>query len=145
MRILIDADACPVVDIALTIAREKGLKVLLFCDTSHVLEREGAQTITVSKGPDSVDFELVNAVRAGDIVITQDYGLAAMALSRRAYGIHQNGHIYDETNIDGLLSARHVARKARSAGGRIKGPPKRTQQMDRAFEQALRDLIDRAM
>ena len=78
MTIFIDADGCPVVDLTLKIARELEIPVLLICDTSHRFEREGAQTITVSKGADSADFALVNRVVPGDVVVTQDYGLAAI-------------------------------------------------------------------
>lgn len=142
MRILIDADACPVVDIALRMARARAVEVLLFCDTAHVMEKDGAETITVSKGADSVDFALVNRARPGDIVITQDYGLAAMCLSRRCKALNQNGLVYSDENIDGLLASRHTAKKIRIAGGRLKGPPKRTKEQDAAFERAFETLLD---
>lgn len=87
--IYIDADGCPVVDITIRVARAKHLSCIILCDTSHVFEKEGAKTITVSKGADSVDFALVNLVQPHDIVITQDYGLAAMCLARRAIPLHQ--------------------------------------------------------
>ena len=84
MRILIDADGCPVVDIAVQTAKENCIECIILCDTSHVFEKEGAATVTVSKGADSVDFALVNMIQPGDIVVTQDYGLAAMCLARKA-------------------------------------------------------------
>ncbi|MDD2484663.1 MAG: DUF188 domain-containing protein, partial [Eubacteriales bacterium] len=89
MKILIDADGCPVVDVTIDIARENGLECLILCDTSHVFEREWARTIMVSKGADSVDFKLVNLLSPGDIVVTQDYGLAAMCLARGALPLSQ--------------------------------------------------------
>ena len=73
MRILIDADGCPVVDITIRIAKAHNLECIILCDTSHFFERDGATTITVSKGADAVDFVLVNMVKAGDLVITQDF------------------------------------------------------------------------
>ncbi|RKJ17979.1 DUF188 domain-containing protein, partial [Butyricicoccus sp. 1XD8-22] len=91
LQLLIDADACPVIDIAISISSDYGMKTLLFCDTSHRIEREHAMTITVPKGPDSVDFKLVNTIKKGDIVITQDYGLAAMCLAKGAFVMDQNG------------------------------------------------------
>ena len=112
MKILIDADGCPVVDITLQEAARFHIETIILCDTSHLIQREGARTITVSKGADSVDFTLVNLVSAGDLVITQDYGLAAMCLARGAVPIHQNGFVYDERNIDALLSARHACQRA---------------------------------
>ena len=91
MTILIDADGCPVVDLTLQIAKWFGVPVIILCDTSHQLEREGAQTLVFDKGADSVDFALVNRVKPGDIVVTQDYGLASMCLAKCARVLNQNG------------------------------------------------------
>lgn len=141
MRILIDADGCPVVDSAVEIAKENSIECIILCDTSHVFEKEGAVTVTVSKGADSVDFALVNMVHNGDIVVTQDYGLAAMCLARNAVTLNQDGRIYDNNNIDSLLLARHNSKKIRMAGGRTKGPSKRTPGQDEHFKEALLTLI----
>lgn len=142
MRVLIDADGCPVVDIAIAGARQYGIPVLLVCDTAHFFQREGAQTLTVDQGADSADFRLVNLIEKGDVVVTQDYGLAAMALARRARVLDQNGMRYTDENIDSLLLRRHTARRIRRGGGRLKGPPKRTREQDEAFRRALADLMD---
>ncbi|MDL2264463.1 YaiI/YqxD family protein [Synergistaceae bacterium OttesenSCG-928-I11] len=141
MTILIDADGCPVVDIAVRVAAEQKIDCVILCDTSHVFEKAGARAITVSKGSDSVDFALVNMVKPGDIVVTQDYGLAAMCLARLAVPIDQNGMAYTDDNIDALLNKRHISKKIRMSGGRLKGPPKRTAEQDAAFEKALRELM----
>ncbi len=143
MRILIDADGCPVVDLAVNTAREKGVECHIFCDTSHVFEKNGAKTHTVAKGADSADFALANFARAGDIVITQDYGLASMALSRKCFVISQDGMEYTEYNIDALLLARHTAKKIRKAGGRLRGVPKREKEQDTAFLKKLYEIIGR--
>ena len=141
MTILIDADGCPVVDITLETARRYAVPVILLCDSAHVFSREGAQTVTVSTGADSVDFALVNRVQPGDIVVTQDYGLAAMCLARGARAISQDGLEYGDENISALLLARHTAKKIRNAGGRLKGSPKRAPKQDQAFEEAFARLI----
>ncbi|MDF3000724.1 MAG: hypothetical protein K0Q48_843 [Bacillota bacterium] len=141
MKLLIDADGCPVVDIAVGIAKKHRLECLILCDTSHVFEKEGASTLIFSKGADSVDFALVNIASSGDIVITQDYGLAAMCLSKQALVLNQDGKEYTVENIDGLLSFRHTAKKIRNAGGRLKGPSKRTPAQDEAFKAALNRLL----
>ncbi|MGO1060314.1 YaiI/YqxD family protein [Planococcus sp. FY231025] len=140
-KVLIDADGCPVVDLTIAAAKRFGLPVLLICDTSHIMQREGAETITVSKGADAVDFVLVNRVDKGDIVVTQDYGLAAMVLAKRGVPIDQNGRTYTEENIEGLLHGRHVAKKIRQSGGRMKGPKKRRPEHNEAFEEALVKLL----
>ncbi len=142
VRLLIDADACPVVDIALKIAKENDVsECILLCDTAHLIEREGAKTVVVSKGADSADFMLVNLVNVGDIVVTQDYGLAAMCLAKRGHVLNQNGLIFNEFNIDSLLEKRYISKKIRMAGGRTKGPPKRTKEQDMEFEKALKMIF----
>lgn len=88
-----------------------------------------------------MDFALVNMVKPGDIVVTQDYGLAAMCLARRAVPINQNGRVYTDDNIDALLHERHVSKKIRMSGGRLKGPTKRTPDQDKAFEQELLAIL----
>ena len=143
MTILIDADGCPVVDITVKIAAERKISCIILCDTSHVFEKPGAKTITVSKGSDSVDFALVNMVQAGDVVITQDYGLAAMCLAKRAIPLSQTGMVYTDDNIGPLLSERHAAKKIRMARGRIKGNSKRTPEQDEKFKLELRSLLSR--
>lgn len=142
MKLLIDADACPVVDIALMVAKENNVdECILLCDTSHLIERDSARTIIVSKGADSADFALVNLVRAGDVVVTQDYGLAAMCLAKKAYVLNQNGLIFNEFNIGSLLEQRHLSKKIRMAGGRTKGPSKRTKEQDEAFIRSLKRIF----
>lgn len=141
MKVLIDADACPVTGIAVSLCRRHKIPCVLFCDTAHEMHREGAETLVLDKGADSVDFALVNRVSPGDIVITQDYGLASMCLARNANVLHQDGWAYTEYNIQALLFQRHKAKKHRLAGGRTKGPFKRKPEQDKAFEKALQQLL----
>lgn len=141
MKIFIDADGCPVVDITVSVAKEHSLPCYIICDTAHEFSKDGAETVVVEKGADSVDFKLVNLVTAGDIVVTQDYGLAAMCLARKAVPISQNGLVFTDKNIDELLFSRYVSKKIRNAGGRLKGPSKRTPEQDERFLQALEKLI----
>lgn len=141
MKVFVDADACPVTDIAIELCRRYGVACVLLCDTSHVMEKEGAQTVIVDKGADSADFALVNRIQAGDIAVTQDYGLAAMCLAKKAVPISQDGFVYNDDNIGALLVARHAAKKYRNAGGRLKGPHKRTASQDKVFEALLHTLL----
>lgn len=143
MRILIDADGCPVVDITVAVARRFLVPCHIFCDAAHIFDKEGAETHVLPKGADSADFALVNFAQRGDIVITQDYGLASMALSRGAICINQDGNEYTEDNIDALLLARHTAKKIRNSGGRLKGPPKRTPEQNLSFERKLTEIVQR--
>ncbi len=141
MKIYIDADGCPVVRNTLQIARKFAIPCVIVCDTAHRIAHEGAETIVVAQGADSVDFRLVNLIGKGDIVITQDYGLAAMCLGKAAIVLHQDGKRYTEENISGLLEFRAIGKKIRRSGGRTKGMPKRTVQQDADFEKALLEII----
>lgn len=141
MKIYIDADGCPVVKSTLRIAKEFEVPCVVICDTAHRIQAEGAECIVVDKGTDSADFRLVNLIAAGDIAVTQDYGLSAMCLSKRARVLHQDGKEYTDDNIDGLLAFRAAAKKIRQSGGRLKGMPKRTPAQDKAFEAALREML----
>ena len=142
MKLVIDADGCPVVALAVKTAEKYGVRCVLVCDTAHTFSNVPAEIITVSQGADSADFRIVNLLDAGDIVVTQDYGLAAMCLAKNATALNQNGLIYSEKNMDELLLSRHIHKKVRRAGGRMKGPKKRTKQQDEAFEKALTALFE---
>ena len=143
MKIYVDADACPVVRIVEQAAREKGIPVTLLCDTNHVLRSEYSEIKIIGAGADAVDFALVGICEKGDLVVTQDYGVAAMILGKGAYGIHQSGKWYTNENIDQMLIERHLSKKARRSKSKhhIKGPAKRTAEDDRRFRESLEQLI----
>ena len=143
MKILVDADACPVVTIVELIAQKYQIPVILLCDTNHVLESSYSQVVTVGAVTDAVDFKLVSICKRGDIVVTQDYGVAAMILGKGAYGIHQSGKWYTNENIDQMLMERHLAKKARNTKKRqhLKGAAKRTELDNKRFEEAFDKLI----
>lgn len=145
MKLLIDADGCPVVDSTIRLCKKYNISCMLLCDTSHEFHRESVETLIFDKGADSVDFAIANRVASGDIVITQDYGLASMCLARNAQVLHQDGWAYTRDNIDALLLVRHDARKHRAAGGRTRGPKKRTAAQNEAFEKALDALLQTAV
>ena len=113
MKILVDADACPVVSIVEHMAGEYGIPVILLCDTNHVLQSEYSEVKVIGAGADAVDFALVGLCQKGDLVVTQDYGVAAMILGKGAYGIHQSGKWYTDKNIDRMLMERHISKKVR--------------------------------
>ncbi len=142
MKVFIDGDACPVVNETVALCREFEKECIIICDTSHAIERDGAMTIVVEKGADSADFRLVNMLLKGDLAITQDYALAAMSLSKGARIINQNGMEYTDKNIDSLLMSRFIAKKVRNAGGRLKGPSKRTKEQTESFVKKLREILE---
>ncbi len=143
MQIFVDADACPVVDVVETIAEKYHIPVTLLCDTNHVLYSDYSEVIVVGAGVDAVDYKLISICHKGDIVVSQDYGVAAMALGKGAYAIHQSGKWYTDENIDRMLMERHLNKKARrsSSKNHIKGTRKRTNEDDERFAQSFEKLV----
>jgi len=145
MKIWIDGDGCPVVKETVSLAKDFRVPCAILCDTSHMFHADYAEVIICDKGADSVDYRLTNLVSPGDLVITQDYGLAAMCLSRKAIPIHQDGFVYTDDNIGGLLEARAFSGKVRRSGGRLKGQKKRTAAQNEHFVQTLKQQIKEAL
>ncbi|MDK2807358.1 MAG: uncharacterized protein PWP24_87 [Clostridiales bacterium] len=145
MQIYVDADACPVVGIVEKVAKKYQIAVTLLCDTNHVLHSDYCAIKIIGAGADAVDFALIGLCKKGDLVVTQDYGVAAMALGKGAHGIHPSGKWYTEDNMDRMLMERHIARKVRrsSKKSHLKGPRKRTKEDDERFLQSLEQLINR--
>lgn len=143
MRIYVDADACPVVRQTEEISKKYNVPVTLICDTNHILNSDYSDIIVADAGADSVDFVLVNRCKKGDIVVSQDYGVAAMALGKGAYPIHQSGKWYTNENIDELLMQRHIAKAVRRSNNknRLKGPKKRTEEDNEKYMISLEKLI----
>jgi uncharacterized protein YaiI (UPF0178 family) len=138
-RILVDADACPVKDIVVREAKAAAWPVTMVFDTAHEIHDGYSESIQCDKGTDSVDYAILERTTPGDIVITQDYGLASMVLARGAKALHPSGREYTEDNILGLLTRRAMHKRLRKT--RMKGPKARTKEDDVRFEAALRSLI----
>ncbi len=143
MRIYVDADACPVIPIVEQVAEKNNIAVTLLCDTNHVLDSDYSEVKIIGAGADAVDFALINLCGKNDIVVTQDYGVAAMALGKGAYAIHQSGKWYTDENIDQMLMERHLSKKARRASGKnhLKGPKERTEEDDVRFKRSFEKLV----
>lgn len=145
MHIYIDADACPVVGIAENIATKYNIPVTLLCDTNHVLTSDYSEVVVVGAGADAVDYKLISICHRGDIVVTQDYGVAAMALGKGAYAIHQSGKWYTNENIDQMLMERHLNKKREGhrAGIISKGRGRGQKRMTRDLRSLLRNCCER--
>ena len=141
MKILVDADACPVKELIVSAARKRSIPVLMLMDTSHERDDGYSTVIIVDKGRDSADIRLVNLTEPGDLVVTQDYGVAAMALARGARAVNQNGIVYGAENMDRLLFERALGQKIRRAGGKAGKNKRRTKDDDEAFRKALDGLL----
>lgn len=147
MKIFVDADACPVIGIVEKIGKKNDVPVTLLCDTNHVLYSDYSEVIVVGAGADAVDYKLISLCKKGDIVVSQDYGVAAMALGKGAFAIHQSGKWYTDENIDRMLMERHIAKKERRSKSKhhLKGPGRRTKEDDERFEQSFEKLVEKAL
>ena len=147
MKIFVDADACPVVGIVEELAKKYTILVTLLCDTNHVISSDYSEVIVVGAGADAVDYKLISMCHKGDMVVSQDYGVAAMALGKGAYAIHQSGKWYTNENIDQMLMERHLNKKARRASQKnhLKGPKKRTAEDDGYFRESFEKMILKVM
>ncbi|AFS78147.1 hypothetical protein DUF188 [Gottschalkia acidurici 9a] len=142
MKILIDADGCPVVKIAIEVAKEYRVEVLVVKNYSHEIEDTYATIITVDNSSDSADYYIVNKAGKGDIVVTQDYGLCGMALAKGAICINQNGLIISDKNIEELLSRRHINREIRRKEGKYTKFKKRSNDDNVKFRNKFRALVE---
>lgn len=145
MHILVDADACPVKGVIRAeaeAARRAGrdVEVVLFATVDH-RQAEGDRWVCVAAGRDAVDHALFSAIAAGDVVVTADYGLAALCLGRRAVVLHPDGWRYAEPAMTALLAERDLAARARRAGTRVRGPRPRRAADDLAFGAAIRAVL----
>lgn len=147
LHIFVDADACPVVSIVEKLAEKYAIPVTLLCDTNHILTSDYSDVIVVGAGADAVDYKLISLCHKGDIVVSQDYGVAAMALGKGAYAIHQSGKWYTNENIDRMLMERHLNKKAHRASSKnhLKGPRKRTSEDDEHFKDSFEMMILKAI
>ncbi len=141
MRILVDGDSCPGKQMIERAAKENSVEVFILCDVNHTLHSDYSKVIYVESGYQSVDMHLINICEKGDIIVTQDFGVAAMALGKGASALGPKGYIYDANNIDRLLFERHLNQKARRGGEKTQGPRKRNKEDDERLYKNLSLLI----
>lgn len=143
MRILVDADACPAKEIIEEVAKEYNKELIFYCDLNHVLFPSYGEVKYMDSGFQSVDMKIANDTKEKDIIVTQDYGVAAMVLGKKAYAINPKGFIYSEDNIDKLLFERHISSKVRRGGGKTSNPKKRKKEDDDRLYKNLIKLINK--
>ncbi|NRT90146.1 YaiI/YqxD family protein [Clostridium beijerinckii] len=141
MKIIIDGDACPGISIIEKVAKEHNISVIIYCDIHHFIQSNYSVVKVVDSGFQSVDMYVMNETKEGDIIVSQDYGVAAICLSKKAKAINPKGYIYDEKNIDRLLEERHISQKIRRSGGKTSNPKKRTDEDNIRLEKNLLKLI----
>lgn len=143
MKVHVDADACPVKELVIKIGKSKGFEVVLYMDVNHVYRGNDVEVVTVDQGPDSVDMAIVNGMGTGEVVITNDYGLAALVIGKGGIVMDGKGKEYTSDNIDLYLFERHMHKEIRMAKKRHKGPKKRLKEADLAFAKNFEALLVR--
>ncbi len=142
MRVLVDADACPVKDIIIEESKKYNIDVYMYFDNSHVYSDDYSKVIIVDRAKDSVDMKIINDLKENDIIVTQDYGLASIVISKNAKAINNNGLIFNKDNIDKLLFERFIGVKNRRAKIKTKNMKKRNKEMDNNFRKNFLKLIE---
>ncbi|SEK22639.1 hypothetical protein SAMN04488700_1221 [Carnobacterium iners] len=142
--IYIDADACPVKDIIISEGIAKQIPIILVTSISHFSTKEqpfGVETIYVDTGAEAADYRIMRLLKKDDLLVTQDYGLASLALAKGAIVIHHSGYRYTSDNIDRLLQDRYLSAMVRKSGKRTKGPKPFTEENRSTFRQLLTDIL----
>lgn len=142
MIIFVDADGCPVVDNSIRIARKNNIHIVVVKNYAVVIKDDYAEIVTVDISHDSADYYIANRIKPGDILISQDHGLAAMCIAKGAICINQNGFIINSDNIDGMLNRRHLNQKLRREQKIYTKFKKRNSKANDDFEKTLRILIE---
>lgn len=148
MKIFVDGDGSPVKETVIEVAEEKALDVVIVTSVDHYSLKDYPENVSfvyVDKGADAADFKIVQLIKKGDLLITQDYGLASLVLPKGVLVLHQLGYQYTKENIDGLLEQRYFSGQIRRKGGRTKGPKPFTDQDRITFKQALIELVERSL
>ncbi|MBM7614631.1 YaiI/YqxD family protein [Alkaliphilus hydrothermalis] len=145
MRMIVDADACPVKEIIAGLCAKYGIKLIFIHSLDHISSQyNDVEKIIVDKGFQSADMAIVNNAQRGDLVITADIGLAAMVIGRGAFVLNPWGGFYTPENIDQHLHQRYLNQKILSAKGRLKGPSKRNKEDDKKFAGILEDFLNKS-
>ncbi|MDN6161210.1 MAG: YaiI/YqxD family protein [Atopostipes sp.] len=146
MKIIIDADASPVKNEVIKVAGKFNLKVLLIMSIAHhsdIQLPDHVERIYVEKGMDQADFKIIQLAKTGDVIVTQDYGLASLLLAKNCRVVHHMAYEYTDENINRLLEQRHFNSSKRKSGKKTKGPSAFTEKNRKEFEYYFKDLIQK--
>ena len=142
IKIIVDGDACPGISIIENIAKKYELELIIYCDIHHYITVDYGEVRVVDSGFQSVDMKVVNVCLENDIIVSQDYGVAAMCLAKKGKAINPKGYIYNNENIDSMLEQRHISQKIRKSGGRTKNSKKRSTADDERLRKNLIFMIN---
>jgi len=141
MKILLDADGSPVRQETVSLAQEHQIPLYIISNINHMIEEPYGEILTVDHDKDAADFKILSLIEPGDLVITQDYGLASLVLAKEAHAMHHDGWFYTNFNMEALLMRRHLNAKARKKGNRPPSTKKRTELQNVKFKHSLEQFI----
>ena len=144
MKLFIDGDGSPVKDTTIELAKQYQLPVVIVTSVDHFTTKEYPEFVTfiyVDKGADSADYKIVGLIQSGDILVTQDYGLASLVLGKGVRVLHQMGKEYTQETIEPMLEQRYFSAKIRKSGQRTKGPKPYTSEDRERFKESLKKII----
>lgn len=144
MKIIVDGDGCPGMNLIEKVAREEEVELIVYSTIDHNIKLDYGVVKRVDAGFQSVDMYVMNETKKNDVVISQDFGVAAMVLGKKAFAISPKGMVYTNDNIERLLFERHLSAKARRAGLRGKNASKRTKEDDMRFYESVKGLVKEA-
>lgn len=144
MTIIVDGDGCAGRNIIEEVAKKHNVPLRIFCDYNHVINSDYAEVIIMDSGFQAVDMRIATEAKPGDIVVTQDFGVAAMVIGKKSYAISPKGYIFSDKNIDKLLFERHLSAKARRSGEKTSNPKKRKEEDNTNLRVNLEKLILKA-
>lgn len=139
MRVIVDADACPVLKTILRLCADADVEVITVASFNHDIQ--SANHIMVGPEKEAADMAIINRTRRDDLVVTQDWGLASLVLAKGAQALSPWGHLFTDAEMEGRLAQRALNARLRRGGARLPGPPKRTAADDAAFESTFRSLL----
>jgi len=141
MKILVDADACPksALRVCMNLGRKYRIPVWTVASFDHIIDSD--HHVAVGDDSQEADIKIINMTEQGDVVVTQDWGLAAVVLGKGARCLSPAGREFRSDRMAFLLEEREVKNKLRRSGGRTKGPQKRTDEDDQRFEASLERIL----
>lgn len=143
-NVLVDADACPnqIKKAILEISNFYEYKVFFIASYSHATDQyRNAEWILVDSEPEAVDMYIVNHSIEGNVVITQDHGLASLLVSKGVYVISPRGKRFTDEEMPSLLQSRYYSSKLRRSGHRTKGPSRFTQEDAERFSESFKNIF----
>jgi uncharacterized protein YaiI (UPF0178 family) len=141
IRIFVDADACPVKQEIVQAGTGFHVDIYFIASYAHQSESHSGNWIYVDSFKDQVDFYIYKHVRKGDIVVTQDMGLASLLVKQGVRVLSPRGTILRDEQMDTILYNRYMSAKLRRNGTYTKGPKAFSAEDRKRFLQELKKIL----